>query len=96
MLQPLTQYTRPGVMAINGVNHNNKSSNQNGSYDNDVDDTSDEEGGGGGGGEEESLPGRRDSKMGFEDREGYKVREENIPQIGQGHEGGQYIKRHRH
>lgn len=28
------------------------------------------------------------SKMGFEDREGYKVREENIPQIGQGHEGG--------
>ena len=28
------------------------------------------------------------SKMGFEDREGYKVREENIPRIGQGHEGG--------
>ena len=27
-------------------------------------------------------------KMGFEDREGYKVREENIPRIGQGHEGG--------
>lgn len=28
------------------------------------------------------------SKMGFEDREGYKVREETIPRIGQGHEGG--------
>ena len=36
------------------------------------------------------------SKMGFEDREGYKIREENIPQIGQGHQGGYYIKRHRH
>ena len=36
------------------------------------------------------------SKMDFEDREGYKIREENIPQIGQGHQGGYYIKRHRH
>ena len=60
MLQSLSQHTGPGVMAINGVNHN-KSSSQSGSYDNDVDDTNDDEGGGGGGGgEEESLPGRRD------------------------------------
>lgn len=28
------------------------------------------------------------SKTGFEDREGYKVREEIIPQIGQGQQGG--------